>query len=226
MRDALIAQEAGADRIELCVAIELGGLTPSIGLVAEVIAACRLPIMAMVRPRSGDFTYSHGELRTMLRDAEAFVEVGVHGLVFGVLDQAGSVSKDACRHLIEIAQGRETVFHRAFDVTSDPRDALGDLMDLGFTRVLTSGQKVHALEGAPLIRELHLRAAGRLQVMAGGGIRSENVRQVLDSAGVDQVHLGPFERNHAGVGLYSDGYNQLDGKQILETIRSAEGPAI
>lgn len=224
--DARAARRAGAGRIELCAAIELSGLTPSIGLVQEVLAACDLPVIAMVRPRSGDFVNSDSELATMGRDVEAFVEAGVHGLVFGVLDQAGRVSKEACRRLVEAAHGRETVFHRAFDVTCEPREALDDLMGLGFTRVLTSGQMAKAIEGAPLIRALRDRAAGRIQIMAGGGIRSENVRQVLESAGVDQVHLGPFERCRIGVGLYADGYKALDERQLFDTIRSVKETTI
>ncbi|HWA82286.1 MAG TPA: copper homeostasis protein CutC [Fimbriimonadaceae bacterium] len=221
VEDALAAQRAGAGRIELCAAIELGGLTPSIGLVREVLAACDLPLMAMVRPRAGGFIYSESDILTMRRDVEALVEDGVHGLVFGVLDSVGDVDVPACRVLVEAAAGRETVFHRAFDVTRDPYLALDAVVSLGMTRILTAGHAEKAIDGVPVIRELCARAAGRVEIMAGGGIRSDNVRYTIEKTGVHQVHLGPFLEVKGQTGLYSEPYRLLDENQLRQTVALA-----
>ncbi|HVT12443.1 MAG TPA: copper homeostasis protein CutC [Fimbriimonadaceae bacterium] len=218
VEDALAAQRAGACRIELCSAIELGGLTPSIGLAREVLAACDLPVVAMLRPRAGGFVYSRSELATMRRDAEALVDAGVHGLAFGVLDAGGRVDVETCRNLIQAADGRETVFHRAFDTTRDPYEALDAIASLGMTRILTAGHAEKASDGASLLRELRERAAERIGIMAGGGIRADNIRYIIETSGVDQVHLGPFRKIEGGSGLYSEPYGRLDEDQLRQTV--------
>jgi len=192
VEDCLTAESGGADRIELCAAIGTGGLTPSMGTLIEAKRRVRVPIMAMVRPRSGGFGYSEADFAAMQRDASLLLEQGADGIVFGVLHSDGSVDTTRCGKLLDLAGGRQTVFHRAFDVVPDPLRALDELIDLGFTRVLTGGQKKTALEGRDLIRTLMVRAGGRIEVLAGGGVRAPNARQLLEATGCTQVHMTAF----------------------------------
>ena len=187
--DAVIAQEAGADRVELCSALMLGGLTPSAGTIAEVKATVDIPFVAMVRPRGAGFDYSDSDFRVMQRDAEAALELGADGIVFGILQSSGEIDLDRCRRLVEIAHGKQIVFHRAFDVVPDPKKALEQLIDLGVTRVLTSGQEDSVYNGASLIRDLIDQSAGRIEILPGGGIDRFNLADVLDRTGCEQVHI-------------------------------------
>ena len=186
--DARVAA-TGADRLELCAALEVGGLTPSIGAALEVDAAVAVPFVAMLRPRAGDFVCSVAELAVMERDAALLLEAGASGIVFGCLTQDGQVDVLACRRLIEVAGAAETVFHRAFDEARAPFEALETLADLGLTRILTSGGARTALEGVARIRALVDRAAGRIEMLPGGGIREHIVAAVVRQTGCDQVHL-------------------------------------
>jgi copper homeostasis protein len=188
--DIEAAASPGANRIELCSALELGGLTPSMGLVELVLAASRLPVIAMLRPRSGGFCYDRQEFAAMRRDAEQFLQLGVAGLAFGILTQEGEIDVVSCRELVQQAAGRQTVFHRAFDFVRDQRNALEQLIDIGFMRVLTSGGAPTAKEGAPAIHRLVVQAAGRIEIMAGGGIREENVVEIVENTGCRQIHIG------------------------------------
>jgi copper homeostasis protein len=189
LEDALVAAQGGADRLELCSALALDGLTPSFGLVLELREALHLPLMAMVRPRAGDATYSSAELTVMHRDAQLLLDAGVDGIVFGVLDARGRVDAHATREFVGLAADREAVFHRAFDHVPDPEDALEALIEAGVRRVLTSGGAPTALEGVDRIRALVERAAGRIEILPAGGIREANVRSVLERTGCTQVHL-------------------------------------
>jgi len=189
--DCVEAEAAGADRIELCSALAVGGLTPSIGLFAAARARTRLPIVCMVRPRAGAFAYDEDELETMRRDVEAFRDAGAHGVVFGVLTPQGAADVERTRDLVERAGPLETVFHRAFDLVTDPEGTLDALAATGISRILTSGQAPASLEGAPLIRRLLERAAGRLDILPGGGVRAATVAGLVAATGARGVHLGP-----------------------------------
>ncbi|MDX1932095.1 MAG: copper homeostasis protein CutC [Capsulimonadales bacterium] len=190
--DAGNAREGGADRIELCSALALGGLTPTVGLLTAVRNAVPLPIMAMIRPRPGGFVYSSDELDQMATDARLLRENGADGLVFGCLTESRTLDVDACRRLRDLAGDGETVFHRAFDGVLDPIAALERLIELGITRLLTSGSKPTAAEGIPLLRTLVERAADRIEILPGGGIRAHNARLILEATGATQLHLAPL----------------------------------
>lgn len=190
--DALAAEQGGADRVELCSALFLGGLTPSLGTIIEAKARLKIPVMVMVRPRGAGFCYTEPEMAVMERDAALALEHGADGIVFGILKPDGGIDEQRCKRLKQLAGDRQAVFHRAFDVTPDPFQALEQLADLGVTRVLTSGQEDSALDGAPLIRRLIEAARGRIEAMPGGGIRLRNLRQIVESTGSKQVHLTAF----------------------------------
>ena len=186
--DAIIAS-TGADRLELCSALELGGLTPSVGTALEVDEAVMVPFVVMIRPRAGDFVWTADELAVMERDAGLLLDAGAQGIVFGCLTKDRDVDVAACRRLIDVAGHAETVFHRGFDEARASFQALDTLMDLGITRVLTSGGAPTALEGVGRIRALVERAAGRIEILPGGGIREHNVEAVVRQTGCVAVHL-------------------------------------
>ena len=187
--DAIQAQAGGAERIELCSALFLGGLTPSIGTLDEARAQLKIPIIVMIRPRSGGFCYTAAEFATMERDAEAALAHGADGLVFGILNPDGTIDDKRTRRLREICGKKQSVFHRAFDVTPDPVAALEQLIDMGITRVLTSGQRPNVVEGMDTIKKLIERAAGRIEILPGGGIATHMLEEVIAHTGCTQVHL-------------------------------------
>ncbi len=147
VEDVVESERGGAQRVELCTALPLGGLTPTAGTISEAKRLSKLPLMVMMRLRSGGFCYSEAELATMERDMDLAAELGADGFVFGVLTANGLVDKANTKRLVNRAQGLPTVFHRAFDVTPDPFEALETIIDLGITRLLTSGQKSGVVAG-------------------------------------------------------------------------------
>lgn len=189
---AVAADRLGADRIELCAAGALGGLTPSHGTLAAVLGRCRqAEIHALIRPREGGFVFGTAEIEAMVTDVEIAVAAGAAGVVVGALTARGTVDVAAVLALVAAADGRQVTFHRALDVCADPRAAVETLAGLGVARVLSSGARRRAEDGAPLLGELAVRAAGRVEVMACGGIRPHNVAGVLRATGVRAVHAAP-----------------------------------
>jgi copper homeostasis protein len=187
--DAIEAEKGGAGRVELCSALFLGGLTPSLGTIQEAKRRLKIPIVVMVRPRGGGFAYSDAEMASMERDAEAAVENGADGVVFGILQSDGAIDIPRCKRIRRLIGTRPAVFHRAFDVTPDPFEALEQLVDLGIKRILTSGQKDSVPEGVELIKKLIERAGDRIEILPGGGIQAWNVKEMIERTGCRQVHL-------------------------------------
>ena len=188
---ALVAVDGGADRLELCVALaETGGLTPSIGLLDAVVAAVpdHVGVHVLVRPRAGGFVFSADELDVQVRDVRSAVAAGAAGVVVGALTPAGGVDLTAIEVLAAAADGREVTFHRALDTVADLRPAIDDLVGLGVDRVLTSGGAPRSIDGVDRLRETVRLAADRLQVMAGGGVRPQDI-PALVALGVSAVHL-------------------------------------
>lgn len=187
--DAIESEKGGADRVELCSALFLGGLTPSLGTIQEAKRRLKIPIIVMVRPRAGGFAYSEAEMASMERDTEAAIGNGADGVVFGILQSNGTIHVPRCRRIRHLIGKRQAVFHRAFDVTPEPFEALDQLVDLGITRVLTSGQKDSVPEGADLIKNLVERAGNRIEILPGGGVQAWNIKEVIARTGCQQVHL-------------------------------------
>jgi copper homeostasis protein len=198
---ALTAAGAGADRLELNAALDLGGLSPSIGVTAEVVAAAGCPVVAMLRPRPGHFVYTQAEHRAMLRDAEAMLTAGVAGIAFGTLDDRGQIHRERTAELVRLIGGREAVFHRAFDILPHLDEAIELLVGSGVRRVLTSGGAEQAVDGIPVLQQLQARSAGRIELLTAAGITSSNVRRIVEQTGCRQVH-GSFResRREAPVG--------------------------
>ncbi len=190
---AVAAQEAGAARVELCSDLLEGGLTPSHGTLAVVRARLDIGVMAMVRPRGGDFCYSDAEFDVMRADLLAAKALGANGVVLGILTPNGTVDRERTAELVALARPLPVTFHRAFDVTRDPFEALDTLIALGVDRVLTSGQEPSVLEGVDLITALIERAAGRLVVMPGGGITARNVARIVAACRPSELHFASLE---------------------------------
>lgn len=189
VESALAAAAGGADRLEVCSALGEGGLTPSAGLLEVLRERVRLPLAVMIRPRCGDFCPSEDEFEVMRRDLTRAKALGADILVLGLLTPAGDVDVPRTRELIELARPLPVTFHRAFDMTRDPRAALEALIGLGCERVLTSGQEKSALEGLDLLVELVRLAAGRILVMPGGGITERNLPRILRECEVLEFHV-------------------------------------
>jgi copper homeostasis protein len=189
LESALAAQAGGADRIELCDNLAEGGTSPSAGMIALCCERLSIPVFVIIRPRGGDFVYSADELDVMLRDIRLAAELGAAGVVFGALMPDGSVDTDDTRKLIEAARPMSVTFHRAFDACRNAEEALESLIALGVDRVLTSGRAATAPQGADCLRSLVRQAAGRIIVLAGGGVREHNVEQLVSGTGVREVHV-------------------------------------
>ncbi|HEX5543054.1 MAG TPA: copper homeostasis protein CutC [Micromonospora sp.] len=187
---AITAEEAGADRVELCTGLFDGGLTPSIGTVEATLRTVRrIRVQVLIRPRPGDFIYSPLEIETMVRDVRAVMAAGAHGIVIGALTPEGDIDVPTTRRLIEAAGEANITFHRAFDMARHPFAALEQLIDLGVHRVLTSGQESSALEGTPLIAELLRKAGDRIAIMPGGGITPRNIARIIAETGAKEYHF-------------------------------------
>lgn len=225
--DVLEAQRGGADRVELNSCLMFGGLTPSIGTLIAAKRLSSLPVMTMVRPRQAGFCYTEAEYATALADAEALLAHGSDGLVFGFLDAEGNLDVKRTRALARLAGDRTKVFHRAIDVCADWKRLLGQLIDIGIDRVLTSGLAPDVFYGIDTICEMMDFAQGAIQIMPGAGVSLKNVDRIIEATGCDQIHVARF-RNvmdtstagnrdiFFGGALYppEDRYSVIDGDYI------------
>ena len=193
MQSVLAAKEGGADRIELCQALEVDGLTPSAEMMAEAIGL-GIPVQVLIRPREGDFVYDEAEVETMLKEIRLAKRLGANGVVIGALKSDGSIDEETIRRLVSEATGLSITFHRAFDVCSQPAEALEQIVSLGCHRLLTSGQAPSAEQGIPLIKRLVEQSGGRLIIMPGAGVNQENARRILFETGAHEIH-GSLRRN-------------------------------
>jgi len=185
---ALIAADAGADRIELCADPSAGGTTPGIGLIKTVRRKTGIELYPIIRIRGGDFLFSEEELGVMMHEVEACKTAGCEGVVIGMLLPEGRVDKANTTRLVEKAYPMGVCFHRAFDWTRNPFEALEDIIETGCERILTSGQQPTAIMGAALIKDLVEKADGRIQIMPGSGIRAANISDLKRETGATQFH--------------------------------------
>lgn len=193
---AVAAQEGGAHRIELCQELSLGGITPSWGLLTKVVQELNIPVFMLLRPRSGDFTYTDDEFDIMLRDLAFAREQGVQGIVSGVLNSDFTIDERRTKELINACGDLSFTFHRAFDWTPNPYDALESLIDLKAHRVLTSGQETTVSEGMNTLVDLLEMANNQIGILPGGGVTVENIRD-FKTAGFQEVH-GSFSNSRKG----------------------------
>ena len=188
LASVIAAVKGGAERIELCSALSLDGLTPSIGLLKYVRQTYpQLKIHVLIRSCEGGFVYSKDDLETMLLDiheASAYAD----GIVCGALTPEGDIDTEALRLMVEASEGKPFTFHRAFDKCRNPQEALEQIIDAGCKRILTSGQQPSAEQGIPLLHELNKQANGRIIIMPGGGVNEKNARLILNQTGCIEIH--------------------------------------
>lgn len=188
-QSCLEAEVGGAHRVELCAGIPEGGTTPGYGEIKTAQAlTSRIDINVIIRPRGGDFLYTRPEIQSMLYDIDLCKALKVHGVVFGCLTKEGDIDTALMRELIKAASPLSVTCHRAFDVCRDPFQALEQLIELGCDRILTSGQQSDAVKGIPLLAELVKRAAGRIIIMPGCGVRENNIAQIEAETGATEFH--------------------------------------
>ena len=187
---AIVAERAGAQRIELCANLTDGGTTPSGGTIAAAVARVKAPVFVMIRPRGGDFLYTSVELDVMTRDIATARSLGAHGIVLGVLTRDGTVDVERTRALVEAARPLPVTFHRAFDLTIDLGEALESVIACGIARVLTSGGAPRAADGIERLAALVRRGGARITVMPGGGISATNAVTIIQKSGSREIHVG------------------------------------
>lgn len=188
LETAIAAQYNKISQIELCASLSEGGISPSYSLMINVCSATTLPVNVMIRPRGGDFLYSEEEFNLMKSDVYHARKAGASGVVFGILRSDGTIDRERCLELKALCDPMKVTFHRAFDMTSEPFFALEEIIAIGCTTLLTSGQMQTAEDGLELIRELVKRAGNRIQIMAGSGVNADNV-VLLHEAGVNAFHF-------------------------------------
>ncbi len=209
---ALAAQDGGAVRIELCENLLQAGTTPSCGQIGVARKLLHIELYVLIRPRAGDFLYTDTEFEIMMADVATCVDIGCDGIVIGILNADGTVDKIRCAKLIHLAKqaGLGVTFHRAFDVSADYYQALEDIIELGCDRILTSGGKTTAMEGAANIIRLMQKAAGRIKIMAGSGIEESNVANLVHYTGVAEIHSSAGKQTSSGM-VYIN--REIMGKQ-------------
>jgi len=197
LESSIAAQEGGADRVELCADLLEGGTTPSAGTIDLVCKKVNIPVMVMIRPRGGDFCYSNYEFEIMKRDVELVKQYGISGVVFGILNEDGTIDKARIKELIQLARPLKITFHRAFDMTRDPLEALDDLIELGIERVLTSGQEITAVDGIETLKRLVERSGNKIIIMPCSGINENNAAKIISDCGVKEIHASARTRKES-----------------------------
>lgn len=233
--DGLIAaQEAGADRIELCASLLEGGITPSFGTVQRALEVATVPFHVIVRPRGGDFLYSEDEIATMLADVTELRRLGVAGVVIGCLNPDGTMDEARMTALVRVANGINVTCHRAFDMTRDPFEALDALIRCGVGRVLTSGQRDTAEDGLTLLRDLVRVAGDRIVILGCGGLEKADIAAIRDGAALTELHFAALRDvpsqmlyRNPNVGMGGTDLDReyrvtvTDAEQVARTITSA-----
>lgn len=220
-----IAQAAGASRIELCDNPADGGTTPSYGFIKAAREKLRIDLYAMVRPRGGDFLYSDDEFGILKTDVKVCKELGCDGVVIGLLNKDGSVDKERSKQLVDLAYPMGVTFHRAFDRTRNPFEALEEVIETGCARILTSGLAPNCVDGSPLIAELVKRADGRISLMPGSGLRSSNAIKVARATGANEFHTSASVFAGSGMDYVAERMDEdlktviVDGDEVKKIIQ-------
>jgi copper homeostasis protein len=238
LASAAAAVAGGAERLELCGGLVEGGLTPSAGMVAMVRERVDATLHMLIRPRAGDFLYSEDEVLVMLADIDLAMRLGADGVVIGALRSDGTVDAECTERMVGAARPMAVTFHRAFDLARDPAEALDALMVLGVERVLTSGQAAIAEAGIPVIKAMVERSAGRIAIVAGGGVHEGNAARIVAETGVGEIHVRgsrtdpsamTFRREgvYMGRGYSPDEYRRVetDAVRVRNVVAAVRGEA-
>lgn len=214
VQSALLAANAGADRIEICDNMYEGGTTPSYGTIKLLKSKLGIPLFAMIRARGGDFSYNSEEFDVMKRDLELFKTLGCEGVVLGFLNVDGTINKDQTKHFVDLAYPMEVTFHRAFDRAKDPLTALEDIIDCGCQRILTSGQLPIAPNAIRLLKQLVEQAADRIVIMPGSGVSSENIKSLAEQTGAVELHSSARKMQRSLM-QYTNGQMEENLEQVI-----------
>ncbi|WP_333694708.1 copper homeostasis protein CutC [Flavobacterium sp.] len=185
---ALIAQNAGADRVELCADISVGGITPNLQIIQQVREHLTIDLYVMIRPRGGNFVYSDSEFEQMKSEIETIKKLGVNGFVFGILKEDKTINIEQNLALVELAKPFPCTFHRAFDGVLDYKQALEDVISCGFSTILTSGTFSNVMKGKEVLKQLVIQANNRIEIMPGGGLRSTNISELDEMVNTNWYH--------------------------------------
>lgn len=188
LQSCIVAERAGADRIELCANPQEGGTTPSYGMMVRARKLTRIQLFPIIRPRGGDFLYNDEEFQCMIEDIQVAKSIGCEGVVIGMLNPDGSIDKKRCQQLMAAAGNMEVTFHRAFDRVKDPFASLEEVIELGCKRILTSGLRPTVTEGTQMLKELVTQAGNRIKIMPGSGVRSDNIIPLAEATGAFCFH--------------------------------------
>ena len=211
IESCIAAQEAGADRIELCDNPSEGGTTPSFGFIKAARKNLSIELYVMIRPRGGDFLYSDDEFDIMKLDVEMCKSLGCDGIVLGILTEEGNVDKKRCRKLVEYAYPSGVTFHRAFDRTKQPLQAMEDIIAVGCERILTSGLRTKAIDSIELIKQLVIQADDRIIIMPGSGVSSQNIKSLAESTGAVEFH--------SSASMFADSKMKFDSELMNEKMQ-------
>lgn len=231
VESAILAEKGGADRLELCSNLVLGGVTPGQHLYKLVREYTKIPVRVLLRPRYGDYCYNAYEFAQLKEEVAMYRELGADGVVIGLLRPDGSLNVEELRELVETAGEMDTALHRAFDVCRDPFETMEEAISLGMNTILTSGQGANAWEGRELLRQLVEKSAGRIEILAGAGIHAETIAKLLSYAGGTSYHMSgkmlidsAMTFRHPGVSLDTPGGDdyviwQTSEEKIREAVK-------
>ncbi len=210
--DVIKAARFPIDRIELNSGMELGGLTPTIATLKRAKEVTDASVVCMTRTRTAGFNYSEDAYQVMLEDAKILLENGADGIVFGFLNEDNTINEERTKEITKLIKsyGKEAIFHKAFDDTKDPYQAIETLIEVGVDRILTDGQSnTDILKGCPLLKDLHEKYGDKIEILPGGGVRVENVKEILDLTGINQIHMSSKKT------YYDNGeYNGFESEQL------------
>lgn len=212
-QSAINSEVSGAHRIELCTELPIGGITPSFGLIKQVISKLNIPVFVLIRPRSGNFTYSEDEFEIMKQDILLCKDLGCHGIVSGVLNGNTTVDTIRTKELVELSKPLPFTFHRAFDCVPKSFDALEELINLGVNRILTSGQETSAEKGLDQLKKLNEVSDGRIIILVGGGITAENAINFKET-GFSEIHASASSKLKVDNSLFSEPLTYSDSEKI------------
>lgn len=221
LESLITANQLPIDRIELCSALSVGGISPNYGLLKQAVKISKIPLAVMIRPRAGDFVFNSKEVQAMKEEIALCRSMGITNVVIGALTRDAKIDQEITACLVEVAKGIEITFHRAFDLCADPMEALEQLIKLGCHRILTSGQQSTAFKGIPLLKELVSLAQNRIQIMAGCGVNADNVGEILTQAQVPQIHFSakgkrPSAMQNISEAVMGDSADQDNWLEVLD----------
>ena len=183
------AKAAGANRVEICSALDLDGISPSVGLVSKISKEKNIEKVVMIRPRPYDFFYNDGEFEMMKEEIRIYKDFDIDGFVFGLLKKDGRIDLARTKELVELSRPKEAIFHRAFDYSKDGEEVIDNLIEIGIKRILTSGKRAAAIEGIELLSRINHKYKDQIEIMAGSGVNYSNIKEIYRKSGIENFHM-------------------------------------